>query len=531
MNNLVDPDSGSETKKSGLDALSNCVIPALLVIYLIFLVLFGIRYHVMELPGSAEWDGFALKADEIRSGILTSDPYRPLLYPLLTAAAGEIVGESFAGGRLVSSLFACIFLLVAWRIGRLVFGEPAGSITALLLMLNFHVATYGMSVSTDMMFTAMVSAVLLVSLLMVKDPGPGKAVFTGFLFAMAFFTRYSAAFILPIPVVSVMISCGDRGTAGKLSLSGLFLVSALIFLVPHLVLNTMAFGSPLYNENWKNVAFKLYGGEDWANFGKTRFEGLFDVIASDPAGWLRSTAVEIARFFTSTLYFLGGKGIAGYLFLVAGTAGLVALVLRMDRRRTVVILFILLFVAGSCATFFSGVRFMMPVIALYYAMIAGLAAGVMMNGPPYLRAGVRIASASLAAILLLATIYTGVRHMGMYIDAHPVEELEAARKLERESGTGATVLGTFPFMQRYVGYRYVELEGAVGEERTSPAAYFDRMERQVRREGARFVIVGRATLSTRPLELLDAADLPDFIVLLDSDRQVALYETVEREVR
>ena len=52
-------------------------------------------------------------------------------------------------------------------------------------MLNFHVVTYGMSVSTDMMFAALVSAVLLVSLLMVKDPGPGKSVFIGFLFAMA----------------------------------------------------------------------------------------------------------------------------------------------------------------------------------------------------------------------------------------------------------------------------------------------------------------------------------------------------------
>lgn len=531
MNNLVDPDSGIETRKSRLDALSNRVIPALIILYLIFLVLFGIKYHVMEVPASSEWDGFALRADEIRSGILTRDPYRPLLYHLLTAAAGEIVGESFAGGRLVSSLFACIFLFVAWRIGRLVFGEPAGSITVLLLMLNFHVATYGMSVSTDMMFTALVSAVLLVSLLMVKDPGPGKSVFIGFLFAMAFFTRYTTAFILPVPVVSIMISRSDRDTAGKLFLTGLFLVSALIFLVPHFVLNTMVFGSPLYNENWRNVAFKIYGEGDWTNFGKPRFTGLFDVIASDPARWLRLTAVEIARFFTSTMYYLGGKGVAGYLFFVAGTAGLVALALRMDRRRAVIILFIMLIVAGGCATFVSGVRFMMPVINLYYMMIAGLAVGVMISGSPYLRSGIRIASASLAAFFVLATIYTGVRHMGMYIDAHPIEELEAARKLERESGTGITVLGTFPFMQRYVGYRYVELEASVDKGRISPAAYFDMMETQVRTEGARFVIVGRATLSLRPIELLDAADPPDFIVLLDRDRAVTLYETVEIEAR
>lgn len=517
--------------KSRLDALSNRVIPALLVIYLIFLIIFGVRYHVMEVPASSEWDGYALKIDELRSGSLPRDPYRPLLYSLLASAAAEMVGDSFAGGRLVSSLFAIVFIFIAWRIGRFIFGEPVGSITVLFLMLNFHVATYGMGVSTDMMFAALVSAVLLVSLLMVKDPGPGKAVFIGFLFATAFFTRYTAAFILPVPVVSIMISRSDRGKSGKLFLVGLFLVSALIFLVPHFVLNTMVFGSPLYNENWRNVAFKLYGEGDWAKFGETRFKGPFDVVLSDPARWLRLTAVEIARFFTSTMYYFGGKGIAGYLFIIAGAAGLVAMALRMDRRRAVVILFILLVITGGCATFVSGVRFMMPVMGLYYMMLAGLAAGAVMNGTLYLRSGVRVVSALLAAVFILATIHTGVRHMGMYIDAHPVEELEAARKLEREYGTGITVLGTFPFMQRHVGYRYVELEISVGRERTSPSEYFDRMEAQVRREGARFVIVGRATLSMRPLELLDAADLPDFIVLHDSKNAVSVYETVEREAK
>ncbi len=513
--------------KSRLYALSDRVVPALLVTYLIFLIIFGVRYHVMEVPASSEWDGYALKIDELRSGSLPRDPYRPLLYSLLASAAAEMVGDSFAGGRLVSSLFAIVFIFVAWRIGRLIFGEPAGSITVLFLMLNFHVATYGMGVSTDMMFAALVSAVLLVSLLMVKDPGPGKAVLIGFLFAISYFTRYTAVFILPVPLVSIIISRGDRDTAGKLFLSGLFLVSALIFLVPHFVLNTMVFGSPLYSENWRNVAFKLYGEGDWANFGKRPFEGPFDVLSSDPARWLRLTAREFTRFFTSTMYYLGGKGVAGYLFIISGAAGLIALAFRMDRRRAVVILFILLIVAGGCATFVTAVRFMLPVMGLYYMMIVGLAAVAVMSGQSYLRSGIRIVSSVLAAVLVLATIHTGVRHMGMYINAHPVEELDAARKLEKEYGTDIVVLGTFPFTQRYVGYDYVELDHAEGEEVTSSAAYFDRMERQVRSEGARFVIVGRATLATRPLGLLMATDYPDYLDPVAGDEYVAVYQVID----
>ncbi len=56
-----------------MNALSDRVVPALLVAYLIFLIIFGIRYHVMEVPASSEWDGYALKIDELRSRTLPHD--------------------------------------------------------------------------------------------------------------------------------------------------------------------------------------------------------------------------------------------------------------------------------------------------------------------------------------------------------------------------------------------------------------------------------------------------------------------------
>ncbi len=506
-------------KKSGLEIFTARAVPALLIIYCIFLIIFGIRYHVMELPGTAEFDGYTLKADEIRSGSLPHDLYRPLLYPVLTAAVGEAVNDTFAGGRLVSSMFACLFVLFAWRIGRLVFGEPAASITALLLILNFHVMTFGLSVSTDMTFTALVSGVLLISLMIVKRPGAGLTVLAGFLFAAAFFSRYSAVFILPVPVVAILISDGDRSRRDKLLLSAVFIAASILFLVPHFVLNTKVFGSPLYNENWKNVAFKLYGDKDWSYFSRIQFGSLSDVIREDPARWLRSSLKEFARFFSSTLYFMGGKGAAGFLFLAMGTLGIAAMILRIDRKRFIVLLFIILLAAGGSMTFFSGVRFMLPVMGLYYMAIAGFLK----------RSGhVAVLSASLVAVLAILTIYSSVRHIDMYIDAHPVEELEASRLLESEYGTGIVVLGTFPYMQRYLTCGYSELKDSDGKEMSDISTYFDSMDKQIVERGAQFVIVGRASLSRRPAGLLMGTDFPDFLSLVSIDEYVTVYRVTDK---
>jgi hypothetical protein len=212
---------------------------------------------------------------------------------------------------------------------------------------------------------------------------------------------------------------------------------------------------------------------------------------------------------------------------------MVMMIRKASRQKAIVILFLFLLVAGGCAMFFSGVRFMLPVLPLYYLVIADYAfQGITSSGisfPPGLRPiVVRAASIAFAVVLVGATIWSGARHIKMFIDAHPVGDLGAAEMLEEKYGTDITVLGTYPFTQRYVGYRYVELEHAEGIERVSVEAYYDRLERQVLDEDAAFVIIGRATISSRPLELLHADDAvvgpPDFLVPIYINEHVALYE-------
>jgi 4-amino-4-deoxy-L-arabinose transferase-like glycosyltransferase len=381
-------------------------------------------------------------------------------------------------------------------------------------MSNFNIIIYGMSVSTDMMFAALAAALLLVSIKLVEGPKAGLAVLAGFLFAAAFFTRYSAAFVLPVPVIAIMLSGPETGKSRKVMLAGCFLLSSIVFLLPHFTLNTMMFGSPFYNENWKNLAFKLYGAKDWTKFGQSGFDGIVDVIRADPARWMTSAAGQFVRSFTSTVYYLGGKGIAGILFLAAGTVSAAMMALGKDRRKQSAVIFILLLAAGGSATFFSGVRFLLPMAGIYYAAVSGLA---------FRRIPARIIPYGLAVVLLAVGLFTGIGHLRLYVDAHPVGELEAARRLETAHGSDITVLGTFPFMQRYVNYRYIEAEKGAGPGDTSIESWTGRLERQIREEDAQFVIIGAPTLSSRPPGILESSWSPDNLRIVEDSGAVRVF--------
>ena len=73
---------------------------------LLALALFGGRYHWVEEAGTAERDGYVAQAELLRGGSLPRDPYRPLLYPLLTAALAATGGSggAFTAARLLSNL-------------------------------------------------------------------------------------------------------------------------------------------------------------------------------------------------------------------------------------------------------------------------------------------------------------------------------------------------------------------------------------------------------------------------------------------
>src|SRR6478672_3309046 len=130
---------------------------ALLAAALLFLALalFGARYHWVEEAGTAERDGYVAQAEQILHGALPKDPFRPLLYPLLTAGLSFLVRDPFLAARLLSNLAAASLAWLAWTTGRRLAGPaPAGTggWAMALLAVNPNLWILGQHVTTDMLF-------------------------------------------------------------------------------------------------------------------------------------------------------------------------------------------------------------------------------------------------------------------------------------------------------------------------------------------------------------------------------------------
>jgi hypothetical protein len=512
-----------ERLRNRYDAAAGLLIAA----FVLFLLLAGPRLHTIEIPDSAENDGYVAQADTIRAGAIPRDPYHPLFYQILSAGAGALLGDSFAGARTVSSLMAGLFLLMAYLAGRSLAGPCAALFSVAMLALNHNVVTAGMDAATDMCFAALAAAVFLFSLRAAERRGTAPAVALALVFALAYFTRFSAAFLAPGIIAALVADPARTGARGTLARLAVFAAAAAVFLVPHFALTNAAFGSPWHNENWKNLAFKLHGGGDWSYFKRMPYDGLASVIAGAPLKLVASTFRELAKFFYSTLGAVGGGGTAGAIFAGAALFGMFAACFGIDRKRLVALAHLCGYVLLSCVAFLSGPRFMLPVLPL----LCVFAARFLIDGPfagSFAIGSRRLPRAApVAAALLAALLVSGIPHVRNYVRAQPLGELDAARAIERDYGSGVTVLGTFPFMQRYVRYEYRALEGAASGEAMDLDAYLRRLGATVEAAGADFVIVGEASLKGRPAGLLDAGGAAPFLAPLFRGDGTVVYRVVK----
>jgi len=148
------------------------------------LALFGQRYHWVEEAGTAERDGYVAQAEQILHGSLPHDPFRPLLYPLLTAGLSLVVRDPFLAARLLSNLAAASLAWLAWATGRRLAGPATGAWAMALLAVNPNLWILGQHVTTDMLFAALGAAALLCGLIYLESPAPGPALGAGLAFGL-----------------------------------------------------------------------------------------------------------------------------------------------------------------------------------------------------------------------------------------------------------------------------------------------------------------------------------------------------------
>jgi len=237
------------------------------VALLLALALYGSRVHWVEEAGTAERDGYVGQAEQLLSGSLPRDPYRPLLYPLLTAALAPLTGGPFAAARLLSNLAAAGLAWLAFAYGRRLAGAAAGGWAMALAAVNPNLWTIGQHVTTDMLFAALAAASLLAGLHYLQAPAAAPALAAGLALGLAAFTRANALFLVPALVVAWLLAApvetaarepaarepaarepasGPRpgGRGRRLGHLAMAAGAAVVVLLPHWALRYAQFGNP-----------------------------------------------------------------------------------------------------------------------------------------------------------------------------------------------------------------------------------------------------------------------------------------------
>jgi hypothetical protein len=495
---------------------------ALLAAFLLFagLALFGARYHWVEEAGSAERDGYVRQAEQIRAGEIPRDPYRPLLYPLLTAGLSFPTGDPFAAARLISNLSAAALALLAYAFGRRLAGpgQPelgplAGGWAFALVAVNPNLWILGQHVSTDMLFAALAAAALLAGLAYMDEPRLGTALAGGLALGLAVFTRSNAVFLVPGLALAWWLG-GGKGHKGQQGLQGLqgqgeerpgarvghlaaaAAVCALV-LIPHWILRQAVFGSPFYDENWKNVAWKLYGYPDWSYLDRVPFSGLGEIVRRDPGAILRGGLSELARFAMSGVSQLLGTSLHTVLFV----AGSIVALGRRPRAAAWTLAAGALFLGATAFAFFTWGRLLLLLLPL----AGGLSAQSLSSG----RGGGRLRAAFAALFVLLLALKTFAFRLPAFVAHHPYREVAVLRQLDASLPPGVPVAGTSPFLGRYADRRpYVDLPDAFGPEVSHPALYYRKLAGLLARSGARYLVIGEVDLRDRPRALLTAQAPP-----------------------
>ncbi|MCB1009363.1 MAG: glycosyltransferase family 39 protein, partial [Acidobacteria bacterium] len=272
------------------------------------LALHGAGSHPIERVGGAEQDGHVARAEGLLEGEMPRDPLRPPLYPLLVAAVASLGIEPFAAARLVSNLASTGLAALAWGFGRRFGGLSSAWLAFALVGAHPFVWTGGQEAATDPLFAMFGALGWLAALVWLERPARSTALAGGAALGLAFLTRGSALFLLPgfllLPLFAARRGEGRRPLPWRDLAAAAALCAALV--APLLGLRYLQFGDPFHDENWRNLAYKLFGRGDWSYLARAPFDGVASVVAADPGRFVRS-GIEQLRVLVA-----GG---GGFLFV------------------------------------------------------------------------------------------------------------------------------------------------------------------------------------------------------------------------
>jgi hypothetical protein len=348
-----------------------------LVIAAVYFVIVGLISFIFHSVGDfgIETDffwGYVPNAKKILTGVISIDAFRGPLYPMVLAIFGFIIGDFFHAGILIAVLSASVLVFVTFELLKKIFSTVVSFFVTVLLVVNPVFIQYTYSAGTDMFFNAL-AAVTLFFFFKNKDLNYKNLILTAFFGGLSYLTRYNGIFLASFVVIILFVNYWKISWTQRIKASVIF---SAVFLVTFSPWGFYCFGekgSFFYNENYKNIAFEVYGkGKiSWDDFWfkeSSKITSLTEVIFKDTGLFISTISKNISDHFMSDMEKLLGWQLGMFVIL-----GLILLVvsnpLKSWKEQSIGYYLVNIFFFALLLVVFYSERFSLFLIP-FYAVIA-----------------------------------------------------------------------------------------------------------------------------------------------------------------
>ncbi|MCH6573821.1 MAG: glycosyltransferase family 39 protein [Bacteroidetes bacterium] len=350
------------------------------VLYFVTLLIVSLLYHKVGDYG-IETDffwGYVPNAKSFINGDLQIDPFRGPLYPMVLGLVNLIISNYFYSGIIIGVLSASILIFLTFELVKRIFSPAVSFFVSLLLASNPIFVQYTYSAGTDMMFNVLAAATLF---FFFKDKKLNykNLLIAAVLGGLSYLTRYNGVFLLGFVFIILFVNYWNNHWLQRLKSSTVFVAIFILTFTPWGIYCLSKKGSFFYNENYKNIAYELYGkgkiswDQFWFNESSS-FTSLFDVIGRDPFLFISTTIGNIGEHFLLAMErLMGMELLMGWIVGVFVILGLILVLIsnpfkNWKSRETGYYLSNLFFFALLTLVFYSE-RFSIFLIS-FYSVIA-----------------------------------------------------------------------------------------------------------------------------------------------------------------
>lgn len=265
-------------------------------------------------------------AKSFLNGILKIDQFRGPLYPMILGIFNLVISNYFLSGVLLGIISGSLVIFFNFELIKRIFSSQLAFFATLILAINPIFVQYTYSAGTDMVFNALATGTLFF-FFREKKLNYKNLIIAGILGGLSYLTRYNGVFLLGFIVIILFVNYWNIGWLKRIKASVIFLVSFILTFTPWGIYCLSEKGSFFYNENYKNIAYELFGkGKvSWDQFWfkeSNSFTSLFDVIGRDFSKFISMAIGNIGGHFISDMERLMGWYVGAFVIL-----GLIVLII------------------------------------------------------------------------------------------------------------------------------------------------------------------------------------------------------------